>query len=221
MQRMLDSTLKCRNGPVKVIPRESGPDVTYGLTCYNVQGYVMSTPGTTTTAVERSFLAPLGRYSSPGTPALLGITRAASRMILQTKPMTAVFILAFSVLALVKFAISQWRMIWLTTAHQPLSDTLQTATGIESESIGPNDFGKLLGLCDQLSPRLQKSTPWLREVKGYYQIVTKLEKACRSIQPALSAWASAEMKTCSRYVAVVLDQNLSLDLDQRAAVRSI
>ena len=90
-----------------------------------------------------------------------------------------------------------------------------------SEGRAKEMMPPLLGLCDQLSPRLQKSTPWLREVKGYYQIVTKLEKACRSIQPALSAWASAEMKTCSRYVAVVLDQNLSLDLDQRAAVRSI
>jgi hypothetical protein len=29
------------------------------------------------------------------------------------------------------------------------------------------------------------------------------------------------MKTCSRYVAVLLDQNLSLDLDERATVRSV
>jgi hypothetical protein len=29
------------------------------------------------------------------------------------------------------------------------------------------------------------------------------------------------MKTCSRYVAVLLDQTLLLDLDERAAVRSI
>lgn len=135
--------------------------------------------------------------------------------------MTAVLILAFSVMALVRFAISQWRMIWLTTANQPLSDSLRAATGIETDAIGPNDFGTLLELCDELSPRTAKSTPWLREVKGYYSVVAKLEKACKSFQPALSAWASKEMKTCSRYVAVVLDQNLSLDLDQRAAVRSI
>jgi len=134
--------------------------------------------------------------------------------------MTAVLILAFSVLALVQFAISQWRMIWLTTANQPLSDSLHAATGIEAETIGPNDFGQILGLCE-LSPRLKKGTPWLREVKGYYRMVARLEVICRSIQPAISAWASGEMKTCSRYVAVLLDQNLSLDLDERAAVRSI
>jgi len=50
--------------------------------------------------------------------------------------------------------------------------------------------------------------------------MASLQKACRSMQPALSAWATAEMKTCSRYVAVLLDQNLSLDLDRRAVVRS-
>ena len=135
--------------------------------------------------------------------------------------MTAVLILAFSVLALIQFAISQWRMIWLTTANQPLSDSLQVATGINAENIGAGDFGKLLGLCDEMSPRLRKTTPWLREVKGYYNIVAKLEKAFRSVQPAVAAWAASEMKICSRYVAVILDQNLALDLDQRAAVRSL
>ncbi len=143
------------------------------------------------------------------------------KLMLQEKTMTAVLILAFSVLALVQFAISQWRMIWLTTANQPLSDSLRAATGIEAATIGPNDFGRLLGLCDELSPRLKKVTPWLGEVRSYYRIVERLEVVCRSIQPAISAWAAGEMKTCSRYVAVLLDQHLSLDLDKRAAVRSI
>jgi hypothetical protein len=144
----------------------------------------------------------------------------AARIVEQATTMTAALILAFSVLALVQFAVSQWRMIWLTTANQPLSDSLRAATGIASESIGPNDFGKLLGLCDEMSPHLKKGTPWLREVKGYYSVVAKLEKSFRSLQPTVSAWAASEMKTCSRYVAVVLDQNLALDLDERAAVRS-
>jgi len=134
--------------------------------------------------------------------------------------MTAAFILVFSVLALVQFAISQWRMIWLTTANQPLSNSLRITTGIDAESITAQDFGKLLGLCDAMSPLLNKGTPWLREVKSYYGLMAGVERVCRSIQPALSGWATAEMKTCSRYVAVLLDQNLSLDLDKRAAVRS-
>jgi hypothetical protein len=123
-------------------------------------------------------------------------------------------------MALFRFAIYQWRMIWLTTANQPLSDSLRAATGVDGESIGANDFGTLLGLCNELSPDLRRSTPWLREVTGYYHVVAKLEKVFRSVQPALSAFAAAEMKTCSRYVAVVLDQHLSVGLDRRAAVRS-
>jgi len=135
--------------------------------------------------------------------------------------MTAAFILILSVLALVKFTISQWRLIWLTTASQPLSDSLLAATGMEAKSIGPNDFGKLLGLCEKFSPQMRKATPWLREVRSYYRLVTRLESLFRSVQPAISAWAQGERKTCSLYVAVMLDQKLSLDLDRRAALRPI
>lgn len=135
--------------------------------------------------------------------------------------MTAVFILVLSVAALVKFSISQWRLIWLTTANQPLSDSLRAATGIESDAIGPNDFRNLLGLCDQLSSDIKQGTPWLREVRGYYGLLAKIEKVCHSALPSLATWATGEMKTCSRFVAVVLDQNLALDIDRRAAARSI
>jgi hypothetical protein len=166
-------------------------------------------------------LAPRPVPVPPGTVVLWQPAEAAGTIVVQAKTMTAVLILAFSVIALAQFAISQWRMIWLTTANQPLSDSLCAVTGIEAESIGPNDFGTLLGLCDELSPQIKQATPWLRQVRGYYKIVANLEKACRSIQPALSSWAATEMKTCSRYVAVVLDQNLSIALDRPAAFRSL
>ena len=135
--------------------------------------------------------------------------------------MTAAFILAISIAALLRFAVSQWRMIWIATANQPLSDSLKAATGIEAESIGSEDFGLLLGLCDELSPRIRKGTPWLREVTGYYRAIAKVERAFRGVQPAVAAWAAREMATCARYVAVVLDQNLALDLDLRATARSL
>jgi hypothetical protein len=134
--------------------------------------------------------------------------------------MTAAFILVMSVLALLSFSISQWRMIWLTTANQPLSDSLRAATGIETDAIGPNEFDKLLGLCDELSPLIKQRTPWLRELAFYHSLLTRFEKVVRSIQPTISVWAAQEMSICSRYVAVVLDQNLSVDLDRRAAARA-
>ena len=140
--------------------------------------------------------------------------------ILGKTTMSAFLILAFSVVALLRFAVYQWRLIWLTTANQPLSDSLRAATGVGSESIGATDFKMLLGLCNELSPDLKRSTPWLREVTLYHRVVGKLERVFRSAQPCISTWALAEMKICSRYVAVVLDQHLSVDLDRRAAIRS-
>lgn len=134
--------------------------------------------------------------------------------------MVSILILALSAMALVRFAIGQWRLIWLTAANQPLSDSLRAATGIDAESIGAQDFTNLTGLCDQLSPGLKRSTPWLHEITGYYCLLNFCQRAFQSVLPALSHWASAEMKNCSRYVAVVLDQHLSVDLDRRALVRS-
>ena len=132
--------------------------------------------------------------------------------------MVSIFILVISAAALVKFALYQWRMIWLTTANQPLSDSLRSIAGIETDAIGAQDFGTLMQLCGEV-PSLKRTTPWLLEVKGYYAILTVLQKLLKPILRN-STWASNEMMLCSRFVAVVLDQHLSVDFDRRAAVRS-
>ena len=134
--------------------------------------------------------------------------------------MVSLFILVFASVALGRFAVSQWRTIWITAANQPLSDSLRMTAGIDDANIGARDFGSLLDLCDNLSPGLKKKTPWLKEVSVYYAAVAKLEQAFKVKLPSLSTWASQEMKNCSRYVAVVLDQNLAMNLDRRLAARS-
>ena len=134
--------------------------------------------------------------------------------------MLSLFILAFSSLALIRFAVSQWRAIWITSASQPVSDSLQLAAGIDATNIGARDFGRLMNLCDQLSPELKKSSPWLSEVSAYYRTVAKVEQVCNARVPSISAWASREMQICARYVAVVLDQNLAMNLDRRLAAQA-
>jgi hypothetical protein len=134
--------------------------------------------------------------------------------------MVSVFILVFASFALVKFGISQWRAIWITTASQPLSDSLQLTAGIDGATIGGGDFHTLMNLCDEISPDLKKKSPWLREVSMYYRAVEKLDQAFRVKLPAISAWAKGEMQICSRYVAVVLDQNLSMNMDRQFAART-
>ena len=76
--------------------------------------------------------------------------------------MIPVFILGFAVVALVKFGIAQWRLILLSAADYQLSESLHLSTGIDTAAIGPQDFGKLKGFCDGLSPEMKKTSSWLR-----------------------------------------------------------
>jgi hypothetical protein len=134
--------------------------------------------------------------------------------------MLSLCILLFSGFALIRFAVSQWRAIWISSASQPLSESLQLAAGIDAAAIGARDFDRLMNLCDQLSPELKKSSPWLSEVSLYYRVVARLEQFSSSRIPSISTWASREMETCVRYVAVVLDQNLAMNLDRRLAAQA-
>lgn len=130
--------------------------------------------------------------------------------------MIPIFILAFSLFALAKFGIAQWRLILFSAADYQLSESLQFSTGIDGSAIGPRDFGKLKSFCDGLSPEMKKTSSWLKEVSAYYRIIALIEKF-----PSLSSWANREMQLCTRYAAVVLDQNLAMNLDRRLADRSV
>jgi hypothetical protein len=134
--------------------------------------------------------------------------------------MLSLCILLFSGFALIRFAVSQWRAIWISSASQQVSDSLQLAAGIDATAIGAGDFGRLMNLCDQLSPDLKKGSPWLDEVSLYYRAIAKLEQISRAKVPSIATWASREMQTCARYVAVVLDQNLAMNLDRRLAAET-
>jgi hypothetical protein len=134
--------------------------------------------------------------------------------------MVSILILVFAGFALVKFGIAQWRAIWITAANQPLSESLQLTAGIDGAHVGAGDFSTLINLCNELSPDLKRKSPWLREVSVYYRAVEKLEHAFRMKLPSISKWAKSEMQICSRYVAVVLDQSLSMSLDRQFATRA-
>jgi hypothetical protein len=134
--------------------------------------------------------------------------------------MVSILILVFAGFALVKFGIAQWRAIWITAANQPLSESLQLTAGFDGALVGAGDFSTLMNLCNELSPDLKKKSPWLREVSVYYRAVEKLEHAFQMKLPVISRWAKSEMQICSRYVAVVLDQSLSMSVDRQFATRA-
>jgi hypothetical protein len=122
--------------------------------------------------------------------------------------MIAICILVLSILALAEFAISQWRSMWILVGAQPLSSSLQSATGISAESLTADHFSLLAQTTEQLCPSREEGNLWLREVGVYYRIVRLLDKNI----PSLSGWAKDELLACSRYAAVVLDQRLNANL---------
>lgn len=133
--------------------------------------------------------------------------------------MLSAVILVLSVVALVRFAASQWRALWIASAQQPLSESLHLSTGLDESSITGRDFGKLLSLCDQFSPNLRKSSPWLSEVSLYYRLLEKFDQVFGRLLPSKTAWVGREMAVCARFVAVALDQSLVMSLDRRMAAR--
>ncbi len=130
--------------------------------------------------------------------------------------MIPILILGFSLLALLKFGVAQWRLILLSAADYQLSESLQLSTGVDAATIGPQDFSKLKDFCEGLSPEMKKTSSWLKEVSAYYRIMSLVEKL-----PSLSPWANREMQLCSRYAAVVLDQNRAMNMDRQLASRTI
>lgn len=130
--------------------------------------------------------------------------------------MISLFILGFSFFALAKFGVAQWRALWVSVATQQVSESLQLSTGIDGAAIGPRDFGTLKGFCDRMSPELRKTSSWLKEVSVYYRLIQLMENL-----PSLNVWANREMRLCSQYAAVILDQTLAMSLDRQMAGRSI
>jgi len=126
--------------------------------------------------------------------------------------MIAICILVLSVAALIEFAVSQWRSMWLTVASQPLSDCLVTATGISPDAITADHFEFLLHSNEQLCPSAKQGNRWLKEVKVYYRAVRALNALCEKSIPGLSSWAKNELVSCSKFVAAVLDQRLNDNL---------
>ena len=134
--------------------------------------------------------------------------------------MISVLILGLSAVALVHFAVAQWRAIWISAANQSVSEALQSETGLDADMVRDTDFPRLVKLYNEVCPDKRTSAPWLKEVAVYYRAIRALHEASQKVLPSLSNWAEGEMRICSRYVAVVIDQHLAINMDRLATVRS-
>lgn len=130
--------------------------------------------------------------------------------------MIAAILFTVSVVALIQFGVYYWRAMIAGVAAQAVSDRIRVAAGLSSSMIGAQDFRNILILND-LSPELRGPAGSFRGIRAYYSVVEKLG----SIIPAMSNWSKAEMATCSRYVAVLMDQHLERNLATAAQMRGM
>jgi len=130
--------------------------------------------------------------------------------------MIPAIIFAVSVVAFAQFALYYWRATISGIAAQAISDRIRVAAGITHDGIGAQDFRSILILKD-LSPDLRGPHGSFAAIRAYYAVVEKLG----SIVPAMASWANTEMATCSRYVAVLMDQHLERNIACAAQVRGM
>jgi hypothetical protein len=109
------------------------------------------------------------------------------------------------------FELLYWRAKIAGIAIQPISNRVRAAAGISSQVVGARDFRSILSLHEH-APGLQDTGGNFRAVRKYYKVVEKLAR----LLPASANWANAEMTICSRYVAVVVDQHLKLNIKRAA-----
>jgi hypothetical protein len=123
--------------------------------------------------------------------------------------MFAALIFVFSVFALMRFGVAQWRSIWRSMADQPLSGGFEAASGIAADAIGPDDFEAFAAIC-KISCRLpRQSEIWLKEVAIYYRSLRMLHGICSKMSPSVAEWAEKELTVCSRYAGAVLDHSVN------------
>jgi len=130
--------------------------------------------------------------------------------------MVAAIIFMVSVVAFAQFGLYYWRATISGIAAQAISERIRVAAGITHAGIGAQDFRNIIILKD-LSPDLRGPNGSFTAIRAYYAVVEKLGR----IVPAMASWANAEMATCSRYAAVLMDQHLERNMVCAAQVRGM
>jgi hypothetical protein len=130
--------------------------------------------------------------------------------------MIATVLLFVSIVTLAHFGLYYWRAMIISASALPVSDRLRVAARITATEIGSHDFGAILSTY-KLVPDLRGSVGSLRAVRTYYAVVEKFGHMI----PATAKWAEAEMTTCSRYAAVLVDKHLERNLACAAQVRGM
>jgi hypothetical protein len=130
--------------------------------------------------------------------------------------MIAAILFCVSIVTLCQFGLYYWRATIANTATQQVSDRVRIAAGITTASVRALDFRAILSVHD-LTPDLRGTGGRYRTIRAYYFVVEKIGR----VIPSLTNWTEVEMATCSRYVAVLVDQHLERNLDCATQLRGI
>jgi hypothetical protein len=128
----------------------------------------------------------------------------------------AAILFSISVVAFGQFGLYYWRAMIAATARQPVSDRFLAAAGIAASALGSRDFRAILTVRN-LVPDLQGSGPTFRAIRIYYSSLDTLKR----VIPAMKDWAETEMTTCSRCVAVLVDQQLERNIAYAHQIKGI
>lgn len=134
--------------------------------------------------------------------------------------MFSLLLLTLSVAAMAQFGLYYWRSLVAGIAAQPVSDRICEAAGLKHQVPAAEDFAALLSL-HRLTPDLEGPAGNLTALQVYYSAMAAISNLAKSSVPAAARWASNEMSTCSRYVAVLVGQRLESNLACAAAIRSV
>jgi len=128
--------------------------------------------------------------------------------------MISALMLVAALVGLAQFGVSYWRSVLASAAAQPLSERFRVASGLEYRTPVASDFKAIMSL-HRLTPGFYNQPSRLHSLQTYYSVVNALRKL-----PVLNHWAQSELATCSRYLAVIVDQRLSNNLACAAEMRS-
>ena len=130
--------------------------------------------------------------------------------------MIAAILFTVSLAALFQFGLYYWRAMIAGVASQAVSERIRAAAGIAAPKISGQDFRNLIIIKD-LTPELRGPAGSFLAIRAYYSVVQTMG----SVIPAMANWANAEMTTCSRYVAILMDQHLERNSACAAQIRGI
>jgi len=125
--------------------------------------------------------------------------------------MVSGFILAFSLMALIRFGVLYCRGIMVRTAEMPVSEEVRSAARLSGEEITGRDFAALAGV-HSLTPG---GSGGVTLVKAYYRAVQMVGAIGRT-STACAEWADREMAMCARYVGVQIDGRLQMSFAEQA-----